>query len=42
MMNSLIVGGLKVGMSVSVACPQGYRPPQEILNSPPGTGTGLS
>lgn len=30
MMNSLIVGGLKVGMSVSVACPQGYRPPQEI------------
>ena len=31
MMNSLIVGGLKVGMSVSVACPQGYRPPQEIL-----------
>lgn len=31
MMNSLIVGGLKVGMSVSVACPEGYRPPQEIL-----------
>ena len=31
MMNSLIVGGLKVGMVVSVACPQGYRPPQEIL-----------
>ena len=31
MMNSLIVGGLKVGMSVSAACPQGYRPPQEIL-----------
>ncbi len=31
MMNSLIVGGLKVGMAVSVACPQGYRPPDEIL-----------
>lgn len=31
MMNSLIVGCLKVGMSVSVACPEGYRPPQEIL-----------
>jgi len=32
MMNSLIVGGLKVGMSVSVACPEGYRPPKEILD----------
>lgn len=31
MMNSLIVGGLKVGMAVSVACPEGYRPPKEIL-----------
>lgn len=31
MMNSLIVGGLKVGMAVSVACPEGYRPPAEIL-----------
>ncbi len=31
MMNSLIVGALKVGMSVSVACPEGYRPPLEIL-----------
>ena len=31
MMNSLIVGGLKVGMKVSVACPEGYRPPAEIL-----------
>ena len=31
MMNSLIVGCLKVGMSVSVACPEGYRPPKEIL-----------
>ena len=32
MMNSLIVGGLKVGMEVAVACPEGYRPPQEILD----------
>ncbi len=31
MMNSLIVGGLKVGMAVSAACPEGYRPPREIL-----------
>ena len=32
MMNSLIVGGLKVGMEVAVACPEGSRPPQEILD----------
>lgn len=32
MMNSLIVGCLKVGMRVSVACPEGYRPPQIILD----------
>ncbi len=38
MMNSLIVGGLKVGMSVSVACPEGYRPPQEILEFAAGYG----
>lgn len=31
MANSLIVGCLKVGMAVSVACPDGYRPPAEIL-----------
>ncbi len=31
MMNSLIVGGLKTGMAVSVACPREYRPPKEIL-----------
>lgn len=31
MMNSLIVGGLKTGMKVTVACPQGYYPPKEIL-----------
>ncbi len=32
MMNSLIVGGLKTGMKVTVACPKGYYPPQEILD----------
>lgn len=32
MANSLIVGCLKVGMAVSVACPEGYRPPAEILS----------
>lgn len=32
MANSLIVGGLKVGMTVSVACPEGYRPDRNILD----------
>lgn len=32
MANSLIVGGLKVGMTVSVACPEGYRPDNSILD----------
>lgn len=32
MANSLIVGGLKVGMSVSVACPTGYHPDPSILS----------
>lgn len=32
MANSLIVGGLKTGMSVTIACPKGYEPPQEILD----------
>lgn len=32
MCSSLIVGCLKVGMSVSVACPQGYEPPPVILD----------
>jgi len=31
MMNSLIVGGLKVGMQVSVACPRGYEPAGSVL-----------
>ena len=32
MMNSLIVGGLKVGMEVSVACPEGYTPDKTVLD----------
>jgi ornithine carbamoyltransferase len=32
MCSSLIVGCLKVGMTVSVACPEGYQPPQVILD----------
>ena len=31
MANSLIVGGLKVGMEVSVACPEGYDPDPRVL-----------
>ena len=31
MANSLIVGGLKTGMSVSAACPAGYEPAAEVL-----------
>lgn len=32
MANSLIVGGLKVGMSVAVATPANYKPHQEVLD----------
>ncbi len=32
MANSLIVGGLKVGMQVSVACPDGYHPDKKVLD----------
>ena len=32
MANSLIVGGLKTGMRVSVACPEGYDPDQQVLD----------
>ena len=32
MANSLIVGCLKVGMNVAVACPDDYQPPKEILD----------
>ena len=31
MTNSLIVGGIKMGMSVSVACPKGYEPDGELM-----------
>ncbi len=31
MMNSLIVGALKTGMSISVACPEGYEPDGQVL-----------
>lgn len=31
MANSLIVGGLKVGMEVSIACPKDYQPGPEVL-----------
>ncbi|MDD7184609.1 MAG: ornithine carbamoyltransferase [Ruminococcus sp.] len=31
MANSLIVGGLKVGMNVSVACPESYRPADDVM-----------
>ena len=31
MMNSLIVGALRTGMSFSAACPEGYEPPQNII-----------
>ena len=32
MANSLIVGGLKMGMEVSVACPEGYDPDRKVLD----------
>ena len=32
MANSLLVGGLKVGMTVSVACPNDYQPDQKVLD----------
>lgn len=31
MTNSLIVGGIKTGMKVSVACPKGYTPDAELM-----------
>lgn len=38
MANSLIVGGLKVGMEVAVACPAGYEPDGAILDFANQTG----
>ena len=31
MANSLIVGGIKVGMDVAIACPKGYEPDKDIM-----------
>ena len=31
MANSLIVGGIKMGMSVAIACPDDYKPDKEIM-----------
>ena len=31
MANSLIVGGIKMGMEVSIACPSGYEPDKDIM-----------
>lgn len=42
MMNSLIVGGLKVGMEVSVACPVGYEPDPAVLEFAAGYGDKFS
>ncbi len=38
MMNSLIVGALKTGMEVSVACPVGYEPDPAVLEFAAGYG----
>ena len=38
MTNSLIVGGIKMGMTVSVACPKGYEPDAEIMKWASETG----
>ena len=39
MTNSLIVGGIKTGMEVSVACPKGYEPDAEIMAWAKANGT---
>jgi len=38
MANSLITGCLKVGMTVSAACPEGYRPDAEVMSYAESTG----
>ncbi len=38
MTNSLIVGGIKMGMSVSVACPKGYEPDEKLMKWASTTG----
>lgn len=42
MANSLIVGGLKVGMEVSIACPKDYQPAAEVLEFVKGYGDKFS
>lgn len=42
MMNSLIVGALKTGMSISVACPEGYEPHKDVLDFAKGYGDKFS
>lgn len=42
MANSLIVGGLKVGMEVSIACPEDYQPAAEVLEFAKGYGDKFS
>lgn len=42
MANSLIAGGLKVGMEVSIAAPEGYRPAAEVLEFAKGYGEKFS
>ena len=39
MTNSLIVGGIKMGMEVSVACPKGYEPDEKIMEWAKQNGT---
>lgn len=42
MANSLIVGGLKLGMEVSIACPKDYQPAAEVLEFAKGYGDKFS
>ena len=42
MASSLIVGGLKVGMEVSIACPKDYQPAAEVLEFAKGYGDKFS
>lgn len=39
MANSLIVGGLKMGMTVSVACPENYDPDKKVLDFAENNGS---
>ncbi len=38
MANSLIVGCIKVGMEIAIACPEGYEPDEEIVKWAEGEG----